>query len=211
MLGRFALAVLVLSAPVFAVAADPREAPPQSVKGLTEGVAGTTLVEGVVDKIDADGMTVVEVSEDGQGVTEHRLTPVDLLKNGKLLRNATGCFGYRWEDVKRGDRVRVETLKDKSDGLTYCLEISIRRRPGATLPKSQIPNADHGYLARRILNDLDNGENVTDEDIKKAFPPRDKIPGGLWGEHQEKLDAIRAKKDKEKKDKDLKATPPEKK
>ena len=75
---------------------------------------------------------------------------------------------------------------------------------------------DGWYKVASLLNDIDNGEDVDDEVVRKAFPPLiddGKLinPGGLNKEWQAKLDAIRAKKDKEKKDKDLKATPPEKK
>ena len=78
---------------------------------------------------------------------------------------------------------------------------------------------DLTFPARRIVNDIENGVDVSDEEIMKVYPPRKEVwdtrgnliqsaaPGGLNPDWQAKLDAIRAKK----KEKDLKATPPEKK
>lgn len=69
------------------------------------------------------------------------------------------------------------------------------------------------------MNDLENGVDVSDEEIAKVCPPTKEVrdyrgrlvqaasPGGLSKEWQEKLDAIRAKK----KEEELKAKPPEKK
>jgi hypothetical protein len=197
-----------------AIAADP---PAKEVRVKTITYCTTCRpVEGVVDKIDADGLTLVEVTKSGD-VKEHHFPPIDLLRDGKVLPTLSGRFAYRWEDVKRGDTVVLEVKEDHIDKRTYCLEISIRRRPGDKLPESQNPEKDPGYLWLRIANDLENGTDVSDEDILKACPPGPERkdgsgrvtpahPGGLPKEWQDKLDAIRAmKKD------DPKAKPPEKK
>jgi hypothetical protein len=73
----------------------------------------------------------------------------------------------------------VELMKDKAEDKLYCLEISIRRRPGAKLPESQKPEKDDWYLHHRLFNDLENGEDVDDADIKKAFPPCRLVPGRM--------------------------------
>jgi hypothetical protein len=85
------------------------------------------------------------------------------------------------------------------------------------LPVSQLPKEDGRYRKDAMCNDIDNGEDVTEEEITKAFPPRFETPsglllnpGGLPVEYRTKLSAIRDKKEAEKKQKDPKATPPEK-
>jgi hypothetical protein len=188
------------------------------VKGLTESVAGTLDRSGVVSEVDADGMTFVEIRDDGT-VREHNVVPIDVLRKGDVLPRVWGMYAYRWQDVKKGDTVEVVMKKDPADGLMYCLEICISRRPGAKLPESQNPKEDHRYDTSRIYNDLDNGVDVSDEELKKAFPPEKEFrmngklveperPYWLPTEYEKKLDAIRAKKAKEK---NLKAKPPEKK
>jgi hypothetical protein len=106
-------------------------------------------------------------------------------------------------------------LEDKADGVTYCLQLSITRRPGAKLPESQNPERDENYKYNRIYNDLENGVDVSDEDIAKAFPPKEgkrnpdgtyhrpPRPGGLPRDYQVKLDVIRAKKKNEPKAKPI--------
>src|SRR5204862_1417175 len=64
-------------------------------------------VEGVVDKIDADGLTLVEITKAGD-VKEHHFPPIDLLREGKVLPTLSGRFAYRWEDVKRGGTIVLE-------------------------------------------------------------------------------------------------------
>lgn len=181
------------------------------VKGLTESVAGTLDRSGVVSEVDADGMTFVEIRDDGT-VREHHVVPIDVLRKGDVLLRVGGMYAYRWQDVKKGDTVEVVMKKDPTDGLMYCLEICISRRPGAKLPESQNPKEDHRYATSRIYNELDNGVDVSDEELTKAFPPEKefrvngklvepKKPYWLPAEYEMKLDTIRAKK----------AKPPEKK
>ncbi len=81
------------------------------------------------------------------------------------------------------------------------------------MPEGQNPKKDTNFKQRTILNDIDNREDVSDNDIAMAFPmrvdPKDgKVlsKSGLPNAYQLKLDAIRAQK----KD-DVKALPPEKK
>jgi hypothetical protein len=97
--------------------------------------------------------------------------------------------------------------------LTYCTQISIRRRPGEKLPESQTPKKDRWYNAHRLLNEIENGNDVSDAEMLKVWPPKlDKktgvtTPGGLYtGKYKEMLDANR-KRIAEKKDKELKAKP----
>lgn len=195
-------------------AADKKPIPVKEID--SRGPSGGTY-EGIVGKIDADGVIVVEIKPSGETI-EHHLVPVDKLRKGELLDGVWGMCAYRWKDMKPGDTVQLRGLEDKADGVLYCLEICIRRRPKEKLPESQLPKDDHRYAADRIFNDVDNGMDVPDEELLKVFPPKPKkedefgrvtpaFPGGLWGEYKEKLDAIRAKK----KEKELKATPPEQK
>lgn len=142
-------------------------------------------------------------------------TATDLLAEGGFHEKAiSASCTYLWADMKKGDSVQFHTILDEEDKVTYCVEIKIERRPGGKLPQGQKPEEERWFLPRSLQNDIDNGEDVSDEDIAKAYPPRsskeigvpDK-PGGLDPEYQKKLDAIRAKK----KEGALKATPPDKK
>jgi hypothetical protein len=167
---------------------------------------------GVVEEVKGDRVTVM--CHDGDLKLKSRtFTATDLLAEGGFHEKAlSASHTYLWADLKKGDSVSLETILDQEDKVTYCVEIKIERRPGGKLPQGQKPEEERWFLPRSLQNDIDNGEDVSDEDIAKAFPLRpskelgvpDK-PGGLDKEYQKKLDAIRAKK------KDLKAAPPEKK
>jgi len=178
---------------------------------------------GVVTKITDESMTVQ--SPDSWDKTKSVTTevlPIDLLTQGKILENIPATWAYRWSDVKVGDTVSLETMFDSGEKKRYCIGVGITRRPGEKLPQSQKPMGDKVYAKHTLLNDIDNGLDVSDNDILAAYPtiltPKDpKQPngpkelfraGGLPKEYQTKLDAIR---EKAKKDKDLKATPPDKK
>jgi hypothetical protein len=218
---RYSLRVLAVLAVVLTPTvgrADPPKEPgnrEDRVKTTTT-VLGVKSVEGVVAKIDADGLTVVEVRKFGQEPIEHHLLPTDHLRAGKVPRSVSPRDAYRWEDVKVGDAVELSVAQDHIDKQRYCMRICIVRRPKGRLPESQMNDPDFPGL--RLMNDLDNGVDVSDEEIMKVCPPRKEVrdtrgnllqaasPGGLNKEWQAKLDAIRAKKDK-----DLKATPPDKK
>jgi hypothetical protein len=194
------------------LAADPG----QNVKALTDKMSGTKRLKGVVEKIDKDALVLVVTLDGGQGAEEHRLVPIDVLRHGGTLREVIGAFAYRWQDVKPGDSVALITMEDEKEKQLYCTEICIERRPGAKLPQSQNPKDDRRYAAARIFNDIDNGEDVSDEDWENAFPVKfmrdpktgQRIPvpvdSTTCAKYREKLDAIRAKK----KEQELKATPP---
>jgi hypothetical protein len=199
-----------------AESADPPAKEQQRVKETTQVLSGDTIA-GVVSKINKDEMTVVEFLRDGT-IKEHRLLPIDILRDGDYIYPFSARYSYHWRDVKAGDTVDVMICHDRVDKEWYCMNISIERRPKAKLPKSQRADDDWRFAELTLLNDIDNGEDVSDADIAKAFPSRAEkrdpsgrvlrraVAGGLTPDYQAKLDAIRAKKDK-----DLKATPPDKK
>lgn len=210
------LQVAVLLVPATGSAEPPKEPAKKEVrvKTTTTGISGQYR-EGVVTKIDADGLTLVELREFGQEPREHHFLPIDHLRAGKVLPDVFPRSAYRWEDVKVGDTVELRVADDHIDKKMYCMEICIKRRPKGRLPESQVD--DPKFPGLRLMNDLENGVDVRDEEIAKVCPPRKEVrdrrgnivqaasPGGLNKEWQAKLDAIRAKK------KELKATPPEKK
>ncbi len=219
MRGQFHLSVLLLTLAAAGVTAQ--ASPPSKelvVKEITRPMAGTYPYAGIVGAIDADSMTLVVTSSRGE-VKEYVFTPIDLLRKGKVLPKIYGGCAYRWQDVKAGDRVEVEVMQDPKEKVTYCVQIMIERRPKDKLPKSQRPDDDWSFAARSTRNDIDNGLDVTDEEIKKVWPAQKEVrnsqgnlvrpasAGGLDKEYQAKLDAIRAKK----KEGDPKAPPPEKK
>lgn len=209
-----AVAAAVLTA-AFAQQGEKRDLPESRVKSSTRGMSGERHLKGVVDKINDDCLTLVEVDQKTGEVHEHQFTPNDVLRNGDVMEGSTGRFTYRWQDVKRGDTVHLVVNQDRIDKVTYCIEICIWKRPKGKLPECQKPKEYENFPQFSMLNDLDNGEDVSDEEIKKLFPPTPErkddsgrviaraYPGGLPKEYQKKLDEIRAKKEK--------ATPPEKK
>jgi hypothetical protein len=221
----FKLCLAAVLTVVLADAATVAQGQPQKprVKNITEGVSCNDIHWAVVEMIDADGMTVVQKLKDNKTLT-HKLVPVDHLKGGKVLDNMTANDSYLWSDVKKGDTLSLQVLKDDADGLTYCLAISIRRRPGGKLPESQKPEKDERYAADKVLNDITNGEDVSDEELLKTWPEwvhpetRAVTPGGLWktgwmAPYHDKLEANRKRiaEEKAKKEKELKAKPTEKK
>lgn len=174
------------------------------VKKLTEP-AGTQTYRGVIRSIGEDGLTIAETN---RGKTQlHRVAPIDVLREGGVLpEDIFGSRTYRWTDVKAGETVTLEVLKDDGDGVTYCTQICIHRRPGGKLPESQNPKKDKRYLHERLYNDIENGEDVSEEDIRKVFP--DGIPTtGDLAKYQDMLDSNRERITEEKKAKELKAKP----
>ncbi len=147
----------------------------------------------------------------------HRIYPINLLADGKIVDKVTSSHTYRWSDIQKGDYVSLQTLRDDGEGRHYCFGVCIARRPGAKLPESQKPKDDRRYPRDRLLNDIANGEDVSDDDIAKVYPmiviektKRVVEPGGLPTEWQIKLDAIREKKEKELKTKPAPAKPDDK-
>jgi hypothetical protein len=215
------VALALMSVPAI-LGADPLAKsvdPDHRAKTTTVGLSPSWNREGIVGKIDADNLLLVEFVN-GLEVREHHVLPNDVLQKGKVLRDTDPRFAYRWEDVNAGDKVELRVAEDHIDKQMYCLEISIIRRPKGRLPASQKETEDEAFPRLRVCNDLENGVDVSDEEIMKVYPPRAErrdprtnallvkaYPGGLSKENQAKLDAIRAKK----KDKDLKAGPPDKK
>lgn len=219
-LTRVALAfVFGLTATVVAQQPEPPKlpSPPQvNVKTLTTFTAGTDHpYTGVVEKIDGTKVTVNCTGGEYEVLRPLTFIAIDAVVDGTFRKNVNPMYAYVWSDLKVGDGVDLHAVRAADDDELYCVDLCIWRRPGAKLPKSQKDKDDRDYLRRSTLNDIDNGEDVDDADVAKAFPGRVSIgpgdPGkraGLNPEYQKKLDSIRAKK-KEKED--LKATPPEKK
>ena len=182
-----------------------------NVRRINEPVACSSH-KGVVNKIDADEITVTVNVRDNITKT-YTFVPIDLLRDGAYIQDdVVGMYAYRWTDVKEGDRVEVEVLKDDGDGKWYCLRISIRRRPGGKLPESQNPKKDRWYDAHRVLNEIENGNDVSDEELLKTWPPEtdrrtgESHPGGLsktgWtAKYRDLLEANRKRIAEEKKEK----------
>lgn len=191
--------------------------PDSRVKSMTSRVSVTADLKGIVGSIDTDNLVLVEMSKEVFEVKEHTLKPIDLLRSGEVVYDVQPKFAYRWQDVKAGDTVLLECAEDHIDKQMYCMMIHIARRPKGRLPASQLEEKDVNFPARRVVNDIENGVDVSDEELAKVYPPRparienghriEATPGGLNHEYQAKLDAIRAKK----KEAELKAQPPEKK
>lgn len=178
---------------------------------------------GVVESIDKEKMVFVGKALSGAPQAEeyrYTLYPIDVLADGKVLPEIMPYEAYRWEDMKVGDTVDVQVKEDTEELRRYVLTIRISRRPGDKLPPSQNMKGYTSFDRDNIFNDIDNGLDVSEEDISKTFPPRwhfekgeqPKLvrPGGLPEEYRKKLQDNRVKLE-EKKEKELKAKPPEKK
>ena len=221
---RLLMAVVLVGSLVHGGWSQPPARPVQgnvNLKALTESIPGK-MCTGVVSDIDAEGVTVIEKLDDNKTKT-HKFVPIDLMRQGDFFDTVPGHMSYLWTDMKKGDTVLLDVMKDDGDGLTYCLSISIQRRPGAKLPKSQKPDRDSRYEIASIYNDLNNGEDVTDEQLEKLFevnlrvyrggktPPKELVDH--LESYRAKLQANRKRiaEEKEKKEKELKAKPAEKK
>jgi hypothetical protein len=188
-----------------------------NVRSFQESGSPSTSYTGVVEAIDKEKMIL-------RCAATVELSPVDLLAQGKLVKSADDSMTYRWQDVKKGDTVRVETMFDEGEQKRYALEIGIERRPGAKLPRPPEWKDGRAFTRSSLLNDIVNGEDVSDEAIAKAFPPKatqhpitkeifSYDPGGLDEKYQKLLYANRKRiaEEKAKKEKELKAKPTEKK
>ena len=185
------------------------------VKKWTEFRGGGTTYSGVVDKVGKERATVSCEFGRGRGIAR-QVYPINLLADGTIVKGVSGSYAYRWSDLKVGDSVDLKVVHDHGEDRDYCVAVRITRRPGAKLPEGQDPKGDGRYLRDRVLNDIENGEDVAEEDAGKAFPPkldpRDGSlvdPGGLPPEYRTKLNANRDKlAEKAKKEQDSKAVPP---
>lgn len=208
-----------------APAVDPKGYGGKDVRQLKSTTIGWGY-RGVVELIDKEKMVFVGKAEWGPPDPEvYRFTlyPIDVLASGKILPDLVVRQTYRWEDVKVGDTLDIHVAEDKEELRRYVCTICISRRPGDKLPPSQNMKNAAWFEQDNIYNDIDNGLDVTEEDITKTFPPKwyfetgekPKLirPGGLSEEWRKKLAVNRAKiaSEKERKDKESKATPPEKK
>lgn len=203
------------------VAQPPRlERPGERVTGVKQKTMFGSEVEwfyGTVEKIDGRLVTARGYSSSDEKPRAQTFEAIDVLANGGLERNATGSFAYLWSDMKTGDTVRLGLVRDEAEDKQYCVHLMIEGRVGGKVPPSQQPEKGVRQLAERnLLNDINNGLDVSDADIAELFPtifvpvprgepPVPPIPGGLPASYQKKLDAVRAKAAVPK------ATPPEKK
>jgi hypothetical protein len=185
---------------------------------------GSQSYYGVVTEIDEDKLTIRCKELQTGKETETTLYAIDLLKAGEVQDWADSAHSYRWQDVKKGDTVHLWDKKDPTDGTRYVFEIAVYGRPGGKLPQSQKAKEDKSRWAKySLLNDIDNGEDVNEDDILKTFPAfwttdsQDRRllikPAGLPEEYRNKLFDNRAKiaAAREKKEAEVKAKPPEKK
>jgi hypothetical protein len=218
--GLMRVGLVCLALPTVCVAqAPPRDGKKYSLpvtdvkKGVQFGISVQTYY-GTVEKIDGAVVTLCGTTGLEAKPTVRTFEAIDALAEGGLQKWASGCNTYLWSDLRTGDVVRLGIVLDEVEQKRYCVEVCINRRPGGKLPASQSPEEDGRYKQALLLNDIDNGEDVSDEDIAVAFPRKVHSgtqevirQGGLDKEYQAKLDAIRAKK----KEQALKAQPPEKK
>jgi hypothetical protein len=213
---RSIIALTIIAVNVSAQAPVPAQ-PKVAVRALTETMSSVGYT-GVVGLIDKDSMVVVETTDRGQ-VKEHTFVPIDLLRKGEYIseKYSGGWRAYRWQDVNAGDTVTVDAMWDRDEKVWYCMQICIQLRPKDKLPKSQEPKKDDQFEIRSLYNDIENGIDVSDEEIKRLLPPYIRVDkktgektqidsGGLPGRWQLKLDAIRAKA--KRKNDDVKAPPP---
>ncbi len=208
----FAAAALVglLTAAGAAAQKQPDLARYKAVKEMKMSGACPTY-KGVVQEIDENGLTLYGEFEDGIKINPRTFAPIDMLRKGEVIENTFPGFAYRWKDVKKGDTVHIQGTDDGAGGW-FCTAISIRRRPGDTLPKSQEPKKDIWYDSHRVQNDIENGLDITEEEIWKLFPTKtfsdpdgaSYTPGGLDGKYRVMLLENR-KKIAEEKEKALKA------
>lgn len=172
---------------------------------------------GVVVSIDKEALTLRWLDRRKGEEQESTFHALDLHKAGKIQEWADGATSYRWQDVKKGDTIDLKVQKDETDGKVYALDFIIRRRPGEKLPIAQKPKHDSRWYSDSFLNDIDNGEDKTEQEIVERFPPLfDHRTHGMIKpttfppEYRTKISDIRDKKnaEKEKKEQELKATPP---
>lgn len=144
---------------------------------------------------------------------------VDVLREGGVHDSAKGAFSYRWADVKEKDTISLKALIEKGGDCSYCTELCVMRRPGGPLPKAQFPKEDGRYGQASIFNAIENGEDVSEAEIKKVFPHKDPpIKPGVTDRYffptayRNRLTANREqiRADLEKKEQALKAQPPQK-
>jgi hypothetical protein len=193
---------------------------PGKVREKREFVKVGAIYHGTVVDIDKNEISMSYIDRRSGKQLEGTFPVIDLLTRGEYPSTATGAFAYRLQDVQQGDTVEIHVEKDLTEGKQYCYEICIYRRPGKPLPESQLANKDRRYQSSKVLNEIENSNDVSDEEISVAFPMiRDKLTnavvvvGGLPPAYLKKLTTIREKiaAEKAKKEAELKATPPEKK
>lgn len=215
-----ALCGLTESADAQGVYRPPEKEVPVKARTSFSGFSPNSIM-GVVEKIDEGSMTVRRTGSWTGDEASYQYFALDLHKEGKYLETASGPEAYFWSDLKKGDTIQVKIVKDAKADKEYAISFCIQRRAGAKLPLSQKPKEDGRFATASMTNDILNGEDVSEELIRKLFPPEFKFdartgtrqlrnPGGLPAEYRRKLDDLRGKLQDEK-EKDLKAIPSEKK
>ncbi len=178
---------------------------------------------GEVLDIDNKGMTLRCVggwrSEDRVKPKDRVLRPIDVLSKGEVIEYSGDADSYCWQDVKKGDTVSVDIVHDIDDKEEYCILIRIDARPKGKIPASQKPNKRGVpyHVSQNIKNDIQNGLDVDEDEIVKAFPfkrhlilPNQAVkPDSLSDEYRQKLEANRERIAKEKELK-AKSTDPKK-
>ena len=188
---------------------------------------GVTL-RGVVESVEVGKLVIVgsRAMGDFEPVfARYTLHPIDVLAAGYSLPGVALYDSYLWEDIKVKDTVEVFVKEDKEERKRYVCSVCIDRRPGDKLPLNKGMKWTTGYCQRNILNDIENGLDVSEEAIREAFPPfiytspgqppRLMRPGGLPEKYRKLLITVRGEiamaEDKKRKEAELKAKPPEKK
>lgn len=181
----------------------------------TKASAYTKSYTGVVTEIDDKQMRVDCSGDDIIKPGVRVFYPLDLMVKGEVTEGGFDCEAYRWQDVQKGDTISVSAVVDKEENLEYITGIMIRLRPKGKIPPSQKPSKRGVpyHVEANVKNDIENGLDVDEEEIKKAFPfKRDPefpnlavLPDSLPEKYRKKLEANRERIAKEKKDKELKA------
>lgn len=180
----------------------------RQVKGRAIFGEGSRGHWGKVVKIDETEMHIrcVYSGDDTPKVRVFR--PIDVLANGKVLDGMPGA-SYRWQDIQKGDTVTVDIVRDVDEKIDYVVSIRLDLRPGGKIPEPQnMKDGETHYLRANVRNDIENGLDVSEEEIQKAFPykpnPFAPLPAGvtpptdrLPDDYCKKLSDIRAKKEKE--------------
>jgi hypothetical protein len=164
---------------VFEVVAQPPKPPPRPkqdtrITGVKEGRIFSTGVEnfyGQVEKVSGRQVTLTCYCSRDEKPKSRTFEAIDVLAEGGLIDAATGASAYLWSDMKRGDTVTLKIVRDEDEDKQYCVRIQISGRIGGKVPESQDPETDKVRLAEcNLLNDINNGLDVSDEDIAELFP-----------------------------------------
>ena len=123
----------------------------------------TTDVYGIVTGVAGKDVIAVVAKNDTEPVSYQTYFH---LKSGKVWPGVKEPRGYRMQDVREGDHVRLSIYTEEKQ--KFCVDISVQKRPGGRVPPSWVEDPNFKLIAKIRYHEWMNETN----DLKDFGIPR---------------------------------------